>query len=178
MKPVGSAPSKNSFSIFGWYSRVSRYISSRTSSFVILRLSNSNSILVTGWAEGSLSTLAKPLKYGSASAYNNTICSLRKERYIVRSKMKRREQFTSSAVGRSLGSNASILSNKRSANGSAFGNFWEKGMAFFLLMLLKYLRAFSLRTCSYSAHSSAQIIIVRTCNRKMEYNKILKKSII
>lgn len=68
MKPVGSDPSKNSFNILGWYSRISRYMSSLTSSFVILRLSNSNSILVTGCAEGSLSTLAKPLKYGSARA--------------------------------------------------------------------------------------------------------------
>ena len=33
---------------------------------------------------------------------------------------------TSSAVGRSLGSNASILCNTRRARGSTLGNFWEK----------------------------------------------------
>lgn len=57
------------------------------------------------------------------------------------------QDLTSSAVGRSLGSNASILSNKRRARGSALGNFWDKGIGFFLRMLPKYLRAFSFRTC-------------------------------
>lgn len=55
--------------------------------------------------------------------------------------------FTSSAVGLSFGSNANIFSNKRRASGSAFGNLWEKGICFFFRILLKYLRAFSLRTC-------------------------------
>lgn len=72
------------------------------------------------------------------------------------SKTKRCKKFTSSAVGRSLGSNANILSNKRSARGSAFGNFWEKGIGFFFRMLLKYLRAFSLRTCWYNTNASAK----------------------
>jgi hypothetical protein len=102
--------------------------------------------------------------------------SPQKRIYIVKSKMKRHKYFTSSAVGRSLGSNASILSNKQSASGSAFGNFWEKGMGFFFLMLLKYLRAFSLRTCPYNTNGSAKIIIawMRTSNRKMVHNNILK----
>jgi hypothetical protein len=90
--------------------------------------------------------------------------------------MNRHKYFTSSAVGRSLGSNASILSNKRSASGSAFGNFWEKGMGFFFLMLLKYLRAFSLRTCPYNTNGSAKPIVawMRTSNRTIMHNNILK----
>ena len=148
MKPVGSAPSRNSFNIFGWYSKVSRYISSRTSSFVIRRLSNSNSILVTGWADGSLSTLARPLKYGSARAWHyythdNLITRYNRECEL---QIDGHQDLTSSAVGRSLGSNANILSNKRRARGSAWGNFCEKGTGFFFRMLLKYLRAFSFRT--------------------------------
>jgi hypothetical protein len=102
--------------------------------------------------------------------------SPQKRIHIVKSKMKRQKYFTSSAVGRSLGSNASILSNKRSASGSAFGNFWEKGIGFFFLMLLKYLRAFSLRTCPYDTISSAKIISawMRTSNKTMVHNNILK----
>lgn len=151
IKLVGSAPSRYSFNIFGWYSRISRYMSSRISSFVILRLSNSNSILLTGCAEGSLSTLAKPLKYGSAKAYqfSKKICPVR-PRHNRKSELEMHENSTSSALGRSLGSNASILSNKRRASGSALGNFWEKGTGFFFRMLLKYLLAFSFRICMYT----------------------------
>jgi len=54
---------------------------------------------------------------------------------------------TSSADGRSLGSNASRRSSNRRANGSAFGNFWENGTGCFFLMLLRYLLAFSFRIC-------------------------------
>jgi hypothetical protein len=39
------------------------------SSFVALRPSNSNSIFGIGWEDGSRSTFARPLKYGSANAY-------------------------------------------------------------------------------------------------------------
>ena len=44
--------------------------------FVIFLLSNSNSNFETGCAEGSLSSLAKLLKYGSERAYTdqNTTC--------------------------------------------------------------------------------------------------------
>lgn len=54
---------------------------------------------------------------------------------------------TSSAVGRSLGSNARSLCKSLSAEGSALGNFSGKGIGCFLLMLLRYLLAFSFRIC-------------------------------
>lgn len=53
----------------------------------------------------------------------------------------------SSAEGRSLGSNASKRSSKRRANGSALGNFLEKGTRGFFSMLLIYRLAFSFRIC-------------------------------
>jgi hypothetical protein len=56
------------------------------------------------------------------------------------------EEDTSSAVGRSLGSKASSLSNKHSAKGSAFRNFCANGTGTFFLMLVKYLLALSFRT--------------------------------
>ena len=55
---------------------------------------------------------------------------------------------TSSAVGRSLGSNARSLCKSLSAEGSALGNFCVKGTGCFLLMLLRYFLAFSFRICS------------------------------
>jgi hypothetical protein len=55
---------------------------------------------------------------------------------------------TSSAVGRSLGSNARSLCKSLSAEGSALGNFCEKGIGCFFLILLRYLLAFSFRICS------------------------------
>jgi hypothetical protein len=85
----------------------------------------------------------------------STICSFRRREAHYQGEDEEVSKFTSSAVGRSFGSNANILSNKRSASGSALGNFWENGMGFFFLMLLRYLRAFSLRTCSYNTNTSA-----------------------
>jgi hypothetical protein len=46
-------------------------------------------------------------------------------------------KLTSSALGLSFGSKASIRSNKLSARGSAFGNFCVNGVAFFRLIVLK-----------------------------------------
>ena len=54
---------------------------------------------------------------------------------------------TSSAVGRSLESNASRRWSRRRANGLALGNFWENGTGLFLRMPLRYLLAFSFRIC-------------------------------
>lgn len=73
-------------------------------------------------------------------------------------------KFTSSADGRSLGSNAKSRSSKRRAKGSALGNFCENGTGDFLRMLLKYLLAFSFRICRYSS----RIKKMRLCTA---YNK-------
>lgn len=54
---------------------------------------------------------------------------------------------TSSAVGRSLGSNARRRSSRRRASGSALGNLCLKGTGCFFRMLLRYLLAFSFRIC-------------------------------
>lgn len=57
--------------------------------------------------------------------------------------------LTSSAEQRFLGSNASKRSSKRRANGSALGNFCEKGTRGFFAMLFMYRLAFSFRICRY-----------------------------
>ena len=55
------------------------------------------------------------------------------------------KKYTSSAVGRSLGSNASKRSSKRRAEGSALWNLWEKGIGGFLGVPIKYFLALSLQ---------------------------------
>jgi hypothetical protein len=79
----------------------------------------------------------------------NSIFLAAKEKQLLRHTWKWHYAMkqTSSAVGRSFGSKASNLSNSRSAKGSAFGNFCSNGTSCFFLMLVKYLLAFSLRTC-------------------------------
>lgn len=59
---------------------------------------------------------------------------------------KKKKNQTSSAVGLSLGSNARSLSRSLRAEGSAFGNLCENRTGCFLLMVLRYRLAFSLRT--------------------------------
>lgn len=83
---------------------------------------------------------------GPNTMKEDTTGHLLEEGYISEEVEKEPLIITSSAVGRSLGSNANILSSNRSASGFALGNFWEKGIGFFFRILLKYLRAFSLRT--------------------------------
>ena len=58
---------------------------------------------------------------------------------------------TSSAVGRSFGSNDSSLCSNLSAKGSVFGNFSANGTGCFFFISLKYFLALSFRTCILNA---------------------------
>ena len=74
------------------------------------------------------------------------------------------EEHTSSAVGRSLGSKASSLSNNRSAKGSALGNFCASGTGCFFLMLVKYLLALSFRTWIHKDKKTVNTIKYTMCS--------------
>ena len=123
----------------------SRYIISLTPTFVSFLPSNSKSTFEIGCAEGSSSNLESPLKYGSAKAWTRLQWYKLYARALMRNNMFCPKEYTSSAVGRSLGSNASKRSSKRRARGSALWNLWEKGIGRFLGMASKYSLALSLR---------------------------------